>query len=184
MKKTFVLMIVCLTVLSVGCVGPEYALTSRHKDRQIVYTHGDGSPEIVVGVAPDFAYRGETSRTRNGVEVKGHVFSGKPGEIFVARLFVSDFEKITGLDVPAVDEPFREFPPATFYDEIYCSLTRARAVVVGEEIAVAAMKSSLLAQGISCEDIDSLQILSKRFPETVLAFEETGDRSIQIHVKR
>lgn len=184
MSRPIFAMLACLTAMWIGCAGPRYALTSHHEDQQVVYAHGGGSPKVVVGVAPDFAYRGETSRTRNGVEVKGHVFSGKPGEIFVARLFVSDFEKITGLDVPAVGEPFREFPPATFYDEIYCSLTRARAVVVGEEIVVAAMKSSLLAQAISCEDIDSLQILSKRFPETVLAFEETGDRSIQIHVKR
>jgi hypothetical protein len=150
----------------------------------VVYAHGGGRPEVAVRIDPDFTYKGKSLRTHKGVAVEGHVFSGKPGEIFVARLFVSEFEKITGLQVSGIDEPFREFPPATFYYEIYCSLTRGRAVVVGEEIVVAAMKSSLLARGISCEDIDSLEILSKRSPETVLAFEETGDRSIQIHVKR
>ncbi len=183
MKKPFFVLLACLVALATGCAGTRYAMAPSREGNTVVYTQQETGRKVVVAIAPAFSYEGETYRNRNGVRIAGYVFSGKPGQIFVTRLLISEFEKITELDVPKTEEPLREFPPGTFFNEVYCNLVRARAVVMGDEIVVVALKKNLLDQGITCEAIDSLEAFSARYPQVLKTFNETGDRSFQMRVQ-
>jgi hypothetical protein len=184
MNKMMLFLLVAFTVLTAGCVGTQYSLMPETEPNRVVYTQQETGRKVVVEVDSAFSYEGESYRDRDGVRIAGYVFSGTPGKIFVTRLRVSEFEKITDLDVPEVQDPFREFPPGTFFSEVYCDLVRARAVAMGDEIVVAAFKKSLLDQGITCEAIDSMDAFSTRHPQVLQMFNKVGDRSIQIQVEQ
>ena len=184
MKKPFLVMLAGLVALASGCAGTRYAMAPSQEGNTVVYTQKETGRKVVVEIDPAFSFEGETYRNREGVRVAGYVFSGKPGKIFVTRMRISEFEKITDLDVPEIEEPVREFPPGTFYNAVYCDLVRARAVAVGDEIVVVAIKKSLLDQGITCEAMDSLDAFSTRHPQTFAAFNEAGDGSIRIRVEK
>lgn len=183
MKKPLSAILACVIVLATGCAGTRYAMGPSREGNTVVYTQQETGRKVVVAIDPAFSYEGETYRNRNGVRITGYVFSGKPGEIFVTRLLASEFEKITNLDVPKTEGPFHEFPPGTFFNEVYCDLVRARAVAMGAEIVVAALKKNMLDQGITCEAIDSLEAFSARYPQVLKTFNEAGDRSIQMRVQ-
>ena len=183
MKNTLLLGMTIFLALSAGCAGPRYAMAPSQEGNTVVYAQQETGQKVVIDIDPAFSYEGETYRNREGVRIAGYVFSGKPGKIFVTRLLVSEFEKITDLDVQEMKEPVREFPPETIYNEIYCDLVRAQAVAMGDEIVLVAFKKKLLDEGITCEAIDSLDSFSSRHPDVLKTFNETGDRSIQMRVQ-
>jgi hypothetical protein len=184
MKKSYLFVFAGLIALAIGCAGPRYAMAPDQEGNTVVYTQQETGRKVIVKVDSAFSYEGETYRDREGVRVAGYVFAGKPGKIFVTRLLASEFEKITDLEVPKIEGPFREFPPGTFFNEVYCDLVRAWAVAMEDEIVVVALKRNLLDEGITCEAIDSLDEFSARYPQMLETFNETGDRSIQIRVQQ
>jgi hypothetical protein len=120
------------------------------------------------------------TQDRKGVTVKGYVFSGDAGKVYVTRLSLEEFTKITGIEVAAAEDPVRLYPPKTVYNPVYCDLVRAHAATVGDEIVLAGFKKSLLAAGITCEAFDTLEALSDSHPGLVDAFDDAGDRYIQM----
>lgn len=183
MKNTLFLGMAVFLAVAAGCAGTRYSMAPSQEDNTVVYTQQETGRKVIVEIDPAFSYEGETYRNREGIRVEGYVFSGRAGKIFVTRLLVSEFEKVTDLNVPEIEGPYRVFPPGTFYNEVYCDLTRARAVAMGDEIVVAAFKKSLLDQGITCEAIDSLDALSARYPQALEAFDAAGDRNFQMRVQ-
>jgi hypothetical protein len=183
MKNIFFLGLIVVTALAAGCAGTQYSLMPEKEGNRVVYTQQETGRKVTVEIGSAFSYEGETYRDRKGVRIAGYVFSGKPGKIFVARLLVSEFEKITGLDVPKNEDRLREFPPGTFFNEVYCDLVWAKAVTMGDEIVIAAYKKELLDEGITCEAIDSLDAFSTRYPEVVESFNKVGEQSIQMHAQ-
>lgn len=180
MNKLFLIVMAAIMVLGIGCAGPWYSLAPHQEDNLVVYTQGATGRKVAVEIAPAFSLEGKTHRNHKGVRIEGYVFSGEPGKIFVTRLRTADFEKITGLAIEPANEPVRQFPPETFYNEVYCNLVRAKAAVIGDEIVIAALRKNLLGEGITCETIDSLDAFSTRYPQVIDTFTDTGDRSIQM----
>jgi hypothetical protein len=183
MRNTFLSIMAAFMLLGIGCAGPKYSLVPSQDDNLVVYTQGATGQKIIVEIAPEYSFEGKSHRDHKGVRIEGYVYSGQPGKIFVTRLRTADFEKITGLAIEPANEPVRQFPPKTFYNEIYCNLVRAKAAVIGDEIVIAALRKSLLDGGVTCETIDSLDTLSARYPREIEAFNDTGDQSIQMRLE-
>ena len=183
MRKQLFVLLACFVAVATGCAGTRYAMAPSQEGNTVIYTQQETGRNVVVEIDSAFSYECETYRNRKGVRIAGYVFSGKPGKIFVTRLLVSEFEKITGLDVPKTEEPLREFPPGTFFNEVYCDLVWAEAVTMGKEIVVAAFKKELLDEGITCETIDSLDAFSTRYPDVVESFNKIGEQSIQMRAQ-
>jgi hypothetical protein len=165
-----------------GCAASPYSVSPQRDNNRLVYTHSQLGQSVVVEIDAAFQYEGKVRRVVKDVPVEGFVFTGPSGRIYATRLFIDEFETITGIDIPEAGDPARRFPSGTFYNKYYCELTRAHAAALGDEIVLAAYKKSLLSDGITCETIDTIDALTRAHPNRVEKFIRDGDRNIRLRL--
>ena len=142
------------------------ACTSRHPDvvqsrmgGRIFFTHSATNRSVVVEIQPPLRFSHIVDKVYKGVPIRGYLFAGPDGKVFVTRIEIQDFQKITGWELKPKGRPLHEFPPRTVFKQASCHLVRSYTCLLYDSVIVASLIKDVKGPQGKCEkwkDLESL----------------------------
>ncbi|GEM_PF-2253131 len=159
--------VLLLLLLQAGCASRQPDVVQCRMGGRVFFTHSKTDRSVVVEVEPPLRFSRIVDKVYRGVPIRGYLFTGPDGEVFVTRIELQDFEKITGWSLKPKERPIYKFPPRTIFNQASCHLVRSYTCLLANSVVVAALIKNVGEAKGECKRWDSLESLASDSPELV-----------------
>ncbi len=169
-----------ILVFLCACAARQPEVIQQRSGGRILFTHFQSGRSVVVDVSPPFRFSRVEDRVYKGIPVRGYLFTGPQGQVFVTRMEFDDFERITGLKLRPRKELIWKYPPRTVYSKEFCRLIRSFACSLANSIVLATFVKDLEPGDRGCNRWENLEALAKDRPELIPWIATTAKRFVFI----